>query len=189
VKRDRILAALRAHDPLTLPQGTAQAAAVLVPITTAADGSLEIILTRRTVMANDPHSGQVSFPGGRMEPEDGDCAAAALREAHEELGIPPECVEIIGRLDDMLTVTGYHIVPLVAWIAAGTALEPSPVEVARVFTIPLSELLCEQGWELRSHEYRGSEVRVWHFPYDGEDVWGATAWMLRGMLAVLRRFG
>ncbi|MFC1610462.1 NUDIX hydrolase [Myxococcota bacterium] len=187
MKRDHILTVLKGYEPLTLPLGEWQPAAVLVPLRSmgAAD-EVEVILTRRSENPRDPHSGQVSFPGGRMEPGDENREQTAIREAHEELGIPPERVEITGRLDDMVTVTGYHVVPVVGWVEREVELVPSPGEVARVFAVPIAELLREERWEHRVHRWRGSEILVWHFFHDGEDIWGATGRMLRGMIEYLR---
>jgi len=188
VNREHIFAALGGYNPLTLPRGAAQASAVLVPLREIEGGDgAEVILTLRVTHPKDPHSGQVSFPGGRQEVGDGDRVHTALREAQEELGIPPERVRVIGRLDEMLTVTGYHVVPIVGCVPRDVELVPNPDEVARVFTVPLDELLRDDRWEHRVHAWRGSEVLVWHFPHDGEDVWGATGQMLHDMVELLRR--
>jgi 8-oxo-dGTP pyrophosphatase MutT (NUDIX family) len=187
VNQEHILATLGGYDPLMLPRGEAQASAVLVPLREMENGDgVEVILTLRVTHPKDPHSGQVSFPGGRREAGDDDRVHTALREAHEELGIPPERVRVVGRLDEMLTVTGYHVAPIVGTVPRDVELIPSADEVARVFTVPVDELLREERWEHRVHSWRGSEVLVWHFPHDGEDVWGATARMLRDMVELLR---
>ena len=185
MRREEIIEVLERHEPFELPVGNAREAAVLVPFRGSRD--VEIILTRRTETPGDPHSGQVSFPGGHREEDDNGRQAAALRETEEELGIPRERVEVVGRLDDMLTITGFHVVPIVGWVPSDVALVANPAEVAKVFTVPLAELLREDRWERRVHAWRGSEVQVWHFPHDGEDVWGATAFMLRGLVEILRR--
>ncbi len=187
MNRIQVLQSLGGYAPLTLPRGSARPSAVLVPLRETDDGEVEVILTRRVTHPKDPHSGQVSFPGGRREADDRSREQTALREAYEELGIPPERVRLIGRLDDMLTVTGYHVVPVVGCVPRDVALVPNPDEVARVFTVPVGELLRDERWEHRVHPWRGSEVLVWHFPHDGEDVWGATARMLRDMVELLRR--
>ncbi len=180
-------ARVAAHDPLTLPVGQSQPAAVLVPVRERSDGAVEIVLIRRTE-DQTLHSGQVAFPGGRLEPDDADATAAALREAEEELGIAPAAVRVLGRLDDLVTVTGYHVTPVVGALAVDTPLVPNPEEVARVFTVTLDELLDERRWQAQEHRWQGSALKVWHFPHDGEDVWGATAHMLRELVGVLRRW-
>jgi 8-oxo-dGTP pyrophosphatase MutT (NUDIX family) len=179
---------LAAYQARPLSAEGARCAAVLVPLRPRADnaGALEVLLTRRTTDLLS-HAGQVSFPGGSIEAADPDPTAAALREMHEELGVPPSRVEVIGRLDDMVTITGYHIVPIVGLVDPEASLAPSPQEVARVFTVPLAELLAPERWLQRIYTYRGSPLEVWHFPFDGEDVWGVTARMLRGLVELLWR--
>ena len=174
---------------LELPSRDNRPAAVLIPLREMEPGvahsPVEILLTRRAEHL-DAHAGQVSFPGGTVDPTDADIFEAALRETHEELGIAPEAVRVLGRLDDMLTITGFHVSPVVGVVEPGVRLEPNPVEVARVFALPLSVAMDEEAWEQRLHPWRGSEVTAWHLPYDGEDVWGATGTMLRDFVALLR---
>ena len=186
MKRDGILEILEGHEPFELPTRDVQRSAVLVPLChSAATDEVEVILIRRTEQAQDRHSGQVAFPGGRMEPGDASAEATALREANEELGITAAEVTLCGRLDDLLTVTGYHIVPVVGWIERRAPFVPDPREVARVFAVPLAQLLRQECWEHRAHLWRGNDIRVWHFPYAGEDIWGATAFMLRSLVELL----
>ncbi len=189
MNRDAVIAALRQYRPRTVSPKSGRRAAVLVPLRPSADPTgLEVILTRR---ADDlgSHAGQVSFPGGAIDPEDPHPEAAALREAHEELGIPPAAVEVIGRLDEMYTVTSYHVVPVVGVVDPDVELVPSPREVARVFAVPLSQLLEPGRWLSQLHPWRGKEYQVWHFGFDGEDVWGATGRMLRDMIELLWKAG
>ena len=163
-----------------------QRSAVLVPLRLLADGTMDLVLIRRAEEPG-PHSGQVAFPGGRMEPSDETPEAAALREANEELGIPSAAVELIGRLDEMLTITGYHVAPVVGLLDRGVRFVLQQDEVARVFSVPIEVLLARQRWERRRHEYRGSEAWAWHLAYDGEDIWGVTAYIIRGMVERLWR--
>ncbi len=183
--RDEILARLTGYDPLELPHSQARRSAVLVPLRKT-DGAcgLEVILTRRSDDL-DHHAGQVAFPGGMIDGGDASPRAAALREAEEELGIPPERVEIVGRLDDMLTITNFHIVQVVGMVPTDLELVANPREVARVFTLPLSVMLERERWQEQVHHWQGNEVTSWHLPHDGEDIWGATATMLRGFAQLL----
>ena len=190
MKRQAAIAALRSYTPLTVPAGGASPAAVLVPLRPQHldPDALEVILTRR---ATDlvSHAGQVSFPGGRVDAQDAGPEATALREMHEELGVEPAAVTPIGRLDELVTVTGFHIVPIVGLVAPDAPLAPDGREVARVFTVPLERLLDPSGWIQRAYRYGGSTFAVWHFPYDGEDIWGATGRMLRDLIELLWRAG
>ena len=128
-------------DGYRLPgrEGEPRSAAVLVPIVNRPDG-LAVLFTERSVDLPD-HPGQISFPGGRIEPGDADAVAAALREAEEEIGLPRDRVTLLGRLADYETVTGYRVTPIVGWVEPPFPLKPDPVEVADVFEVPLSFLL------------------------------------------------
>jgi 8-oxo-dGTP pyrophosphatase MutT (NUDIX family) len=186
MRRAQVLEILQAFEPLHLPVGTFRPSAVLAPLVPLPRDpeALEVVLTRRTSDLTS-HAGQVSFPGGRIDEADGSAEAAAMRELQEELGVAARDVALVGHLDHMLTVTGYHITPVVGVLAPGVELRPEPREVARVFSVPLDRLLDDGGWELREHHWNGRVFHSWHFPWDGEDVWGATARMLRGFVELL----
>src|ERR1700754_101200 len=141
------------HDlnPGMHPERRLTAAAVLVPLIDRADG-LTVLLTKRTDHLHD-HAGQISFPGGRVDPEDRDAAAAALREAKEEVGLDPDRVDLIARLDTYVTRTGFEVVPWVGLIMPPVALMPDPFEVAEVFEVPLAFFLDPAS--------RRTESRVW----------------------------
>lgn len=181
---DELIRRMGDHRPLVLPAGSARRAAVLLPLRALGDEVHDIVLTRRAD-GLDVHAGQVAFPGGRVEPSDPDAEAAALREAEEELGIAPHAVRVVGRLDEMVTITGFHVTPVVGLVQPDAVLRPDPTEVARVFAVPLARLLDPAGWEQREHAYRGNLFLVWHFPFDGEDVWGVTGIILRGFIELL----
>ncbi|MCX7380273.1 MAG: CoA pyrophosphatase [Alphaproteobacteria bacterium] len=141
-----------------------------------------VLLTRRTAHLNK-HAGQVSFPGGRIDPGDGSPEAAALREAQEEVGLDPALVEITGRLGDYVTGTGYRITPIVGLLPRGRGLEdlelsPSPDEVASVFALPMSVLLDPAAPQRRRAHYRGRWREFWVWPHPDHYVWGATAAIL-----------
>ena len=161
-----------AHDLIT---GPLRPAAVLVPIIHGdAPG---ILLTQRAAHLN-AHAGQVSFPGGRIEPGDASPEAAALREAEEEIGLAPGHVELAGRLPDYVTGTGFLITPVLGLLPDGLVLTPSPDEVAEIFMLPLSTLLDPDAPERRTRMFRGRERHFWVWPHEHHYIWGATAAIL-----------
>ena len=158
------------------PVGGRVPAAVLVGLVARPEGA-QILLTQRTAHLRD-HAGQISLPGGRIEMDDADPPAAALREAHEEIGLDPAAVEVLGGLPHYDTGTGFRIHPVVGWIARPVALRPDPFEVAEVFEVPLSFALDPRNHERDSYERDG---RVRHFfvlRWQGRYIWGATAGIL-----------
>ena len=162
-----------------LREQTLTPAAVLVPLVERASG-LHVLLTQRTAHLRD-HAGQVSFPGGRMEPDDVSPAAAALRETFEEIGLTPEFIEIVGYLDTYLTITGFSVVPVVAFVREGFSLALDDFEVASVFEVPLSFVLDPANHVLRTKDVHGVEVSYYELPYGDRYIWGATARMLVGL--------
>ncbi|MSP89038.1 MAG: CoA pyrophosphatase [Alphaproteobacteria bacterium] len=175
------------HDlnPGMAPEPPFRSAAVLVPLVERADG-ITVLLTRRSEHLAD-HPGQVSFPGGRIESDDLHPEAAALREAHEEVGLAPDRVEVIGRLATYRTRTGFEITPVVGLVTPPFEITPDPTEVAEVFEVPLAFLLDPANAQRRSREWRGMERFFWVFPYSGYYIWGATAGMLVNLAQILRR--
>lgn len=161
------------------PDKPLRPAAVLVPIVDRPDG-MTVLLTKRTEHLND-HAGQVSFPGGRAEPEDPDAIATALREAEEEIGLARDFVEILGRLDTYITGTGYSVTPVVGIVRPGFTLTIDPFEVAEAFEVPLTFLLDARNHERHSRDYRGTTRHFWAMPYNDYYIWGATAGMLRNL--------
>jgi 8-oxo-dGTP pyrophosphatase MutT (NUDIX family) len=158
-------------------------AAVLVPIV-AHPEALAVLLTLRSPRLSS-HAGQVSFPGGRMEagetPE-----AAAVREAAEEVGLDPRLPELIGRLPEHLTGTGFRVIPVVALVPSPLNLTPDPAEVAETFELPLSTVLDPAAPERRSGEFRGRRREFWVWPHERHYIWGATAAILVNLARVLR---
>jgi len=136
-----------------------------------------IVFTRRNADLVH-HGGQISFPGGRIDPEDGGPVEAALREAHEEVGLDPRFVEPLGFLDPYVTVTGFRVLPLVARIAEGYRLSPEPCEVDEVFQAPLHWLLDPENLVRQSAEFGGIRRKYWQVRYGQHRIWGATAAML-----------
>jgi len=155
-------------------------AAVLVPIVQRERPT--VLLTERTAHLST-HKGQVAFPGGRSDPEDLDAAATALREAHEEVGLEPGQVEILGSLPIYVTGSSFIVTPVVALVQPGFALQPNPYEVADVFEVPLDFLLNPAHHERHALQWQGLRREWFAMPYqDGAHqryIWGATAAMLR----------
>jgi len=151
-------------------------AAVLVPLVNRPNG-LQVLLTQRTAHLSD-HAGQISFPGGRVEPEDPSHAAAALRETQEEVGLSPERVAVLGQLAEYETVTGFRVTPIVGWVEPPFDVLPDPFEVADVFEVPLAFLL-DPANQQRHFRMLGEMRRdYWAIPYRDRYIWGATAAML-----------
>ena len=166
------------HDGFRLPgrEGEPTLAAVLVAIVNRPEG-LQLLLTQRSADLPD-HPGQISFPGGRVEPDDASLEATALRESTEEIGLSSERVEVLGQLAEYETVTGYRVTPVVGWVEPPFALKPDPVEVADVFEVPLAFVLDPDN---RKRHYRmlGTSRRYyWAIPFGERYIWGATAAML-----------
>ena len=155
-------------------------AAVLVGLVER-DDDVQVLLTRRTDALRQ-HAGQVSFPGGRIDPGDDGVLAAALREANEEIGLAAAQAAPLGYLDPMRTVTGYRVVPVIARIAPGFVPRPDPSEVAAVFEVPLSFLLAPGNLHRLDIEFRGRMRHVLEYsPYPAvpeQRIWGVTATIL-----------
>ena len=151
-------------------------AGVLVPILERPSG-LSILLTQRAPDLKH-HAGQASFPGGRMEGHDATVQDTALRETHEEVGIHPRDVDVIGYLQAMPTITGFAVTPIVGLVSGEAELVIDPIEVDYTFELPLDFLLDESNDQLVDREWHGKAFRLKEFHYDGERVWGATAYML-----------
>lgn len=164
----------------------ARPAAVLVPIVMGQRPS--VLLTERTVHLSS-HAGQVAFPGGKVDEGDADVCAAALREAHEEVGLPPEQVEVIGRLPEYLTGTAYAVTPVVGLVPSGFTLRPNAHEVAQVFEVPLDFLMNPANHQRHVLWWEGRERQWFSMPYahGGTEhyIWGATAGMLRNLYRFL----
>ena len=158
-------------------------AAVLVPVVRRND--LTVLFTRRTPHLQD-HAGQISFPGGRTEPGDPSLEATALREAQEEIGLARECVELLGRLPEYVTVTGYRVTPVVGLVSPPLDLRPDPFEVAEIFEVPLAFLLDPANHLRNTVLQEGKRRRYYAMPYREYYIWGATAGMLMNLYGFLR---
>jgi 8-oxo-dGTP pyrophosphatase MutT (NUDIX family) len=151
-------------------------AAVLIAISDAGEDA-GILLTQR---AEDlkTHGGQVSFPGGRCDPDDEDPTLTALRESEEEIGLARDRVEVIGYLPDHLVISGYQVTPVVAVVGPGFQPKPHPGEVADVFTIPLGVVFDPQNHRTRTRNFPDGDVEIYDLSFGSRNVWGATAGML-----------
>ncbi|MGQ0588211.1 MAG: CoA pyrophosphatase [Sphingosinicella sp.] len=150
-------------------------AAVLVPVVERPRPTVILTLRPETMRK---HPGQVSFPGGRIDPDDEGPVAAALREAEEEIGLPPDAVEVIGVADVYRTITGFEVTPVVGIVPPGLALRPHPGEVAAMFEVPLHHLLDPAHQLVRTVEWRGRERCYYEIEWEGRRIWGATAAMI-----------
>jgi len=160
-----------------LPELRAQAdvaAAVLIAITDRPEPGV-ILTVRREHMRT--HAGQIAFPGGRIDPGE-DPVAAAIREAHEEVLVPPELVDVIGAIDPYRTVTGYVVTPVLGVLPPDIALEPHEHEVADLFEAPLGYLLDPSNQQLRSALFQGRTRHYYEIVWNDRRIWGATAAMI-----------
>jgi len=158
-------------------------AAVLVPIVAHSTG-LTVLFTQRTAHLK-AHSGQVSFPGGRAELADGSPVVTALRESEEEIGLARDRVEVLGRLPEYFTRTGFRVTPVVGLIQPPLVLVPDPGEVESVFEVPLAFLLDVRNHQRHTREFQGRTVAYYAMPYGERYIWGATAGMLVNLCKVL----
>ena len=150
-----------------------RSAAVLLPFWPEADGTIKVVLTRRTDSLPS-HQGQVSFPGGSMQAEDESIWQTAMREAEEELGINPADVRIMGRLDDAWSRLGFHVIPVVGWLDKRPELRPDPEEVAEVIIADVETLMRPEASCMHKLADRESQAYRW----EGGYVWGLTAEIL-----------
>lgn len=159
------------------PNRKLRPAGVLAPIIEK-NGQLELILTKRS-SALKHHPGQIAFPGGKQDEGDADVIAAALREAHEEIGLSPDLVEVLGTLPSHETVTSFQVTPVIAFVRETFQFIAEPGEVEEVFTVPLDHVLNPDNYLVQSRRWLGNQRHYYVVPYGPYYIWGATARMLR----------
>jgi len=173
------------HDlnPGMRPPPDQRAAAVLVPVVVREEGP-SLLLTKRSETL-PVHKGQISFPGGRVEEDDRDVVHTALRETEEEIGLVPDRIRVIGRLDTYLTRTGFEVIPVVGLVTPPFDLTLDPIEVAEAFEVPLSFVLDHANHERHSRMWQNRERHFWVLPWKHYYIWGATAGMLVNLADVI----
>src|SRR5690606_3246418 len=164
--------------------GPLTAAAVLVPVVLRPEGPT-VLFTLRAAHLND-HAGQISFPGGRVETEDSSPVDTALRDTEEEVGLARRHVEVLGRLPEYHTGTGFRVTPVVGLIAPPFDVMPEPLEVAEVFEVPMTFLMNARHHQRRTAEFQTGRRTFYVMPYERFFIWGATAGMLRNLFHFLR---
>lgn len=169
-----------------LPAGRVlRPAGVLAPIIET-DQGLSLLLTKRSA-ALKHHPGQIAFPGGKQDDGDADVIAAALREAHEEIGLPPDCVEVLGTLPPHETVTSFHVTPVIGFVHTAFNMVPEPGEVDEVFAVPLDHVLNPENYIIESRRWRGQMRHYFVVPFGPYYIWGATARMLRAWTEIIQK--
>ncbi|MBN2717561.1 MAG: CoA pyrophosphatase [Deltaproteobacteria bacterium] len=178
ILKARLLAVAPRNDTACTP------AAVLIPIILK-NNAPHVIFTRRS-MTVATHKGQVSFPGGMMEPSDASAVDTALREAFEEIGLPAANVTAVGYLDGLRTITDFWITPVVGIVHTPFEYRPEEAEVAEVFDVPLTMLQQLDRWQIGERNYNGINYRDYRFPWNGHTIWGATGKLT---FALIERMG
>lgn len=169
--------ALNADMVLGIDQKSLRDAAVLIPVIDDGDEA-RVILTQRTATLRK-HSGQIAFPGGAVDPDDENVDFAAKREAQEEIALDPGLVEVVGRLPDYLTMTGFRITPVLSVVKPGFDLVPNPAEVDAIFEVPLGFLMDPANHRQESRVWEGRERHYFSMPYGDRYIWGVTAGIIR----------
>ncbi len=163
-----------------LPAGrTLRPAGVLVPVRIK-NGEPRLYLTKRS-SALKHHPGQIAFPGGKQDPSDPTIIDTALREAHEEIGLAPDAVRVLGTIPPHETVTSFEVTPVVGLVAEGFIPRPEPGEVDEVFEVPLGHVMAPGNFSVQYRRWRGARRHYYTVPYGPYYIWGATARILRAM--------
>jgi 8-oxo-dGTP pyrophosphatase MutT (NUDIX family) len=182
--RENIRRALEGLERRIIPQGTRTQAAVLVPLFQKG-GRYHVLFTKRTDRVKH-HKGEISFPGGVADEGDEDVEATALRETFEEIGLPEKHVEILGKLDDAITISSAHLItPVVAEIAYPYRFSINEEEIEELIEIPLEAFLDENRWKEETYLNGDKKVLSYRLEYEGRIIWGATARIMRQFLDIL----
>jgi 8-oxo-dGTP pyrophosphatase MutT (NUDIX family) len=180
--RERIRAALARHRRLSLPPGPVPAA-VLVPIFPK-NGEPYLLFTKRTEQLSH-HRGEISFPGGVSQPNDADRTATALRETWEEVGIAPGDVDVLGTLDDVSSIHNYLVTPVVGFFPGSYPLRLNRDEIDRIIQVPLAHLLRPEIFRVEDWRWQGRQHPVYFYTYQGDEIWGMTATILKCLLDIV----
>jgi len=183
---ERLARVLSARTRRQLPDDGLVAAAVLVPLVLDDHGESQLLFTKRTDLVAT-HKGQVSFPGGIREPDDGSPWDTAIREMTEELGLPADRPARLGMLDDYVTITDFHVTPCVGWLRDLNGIQPAPNEIEEWFLVPLSFLLEPGTHEVRVVNYQEGQREVHFYHTRPHIVWGATAAMASNLLGIMEQ--
>ncbi|MCI0421316.1 MAG: CoA pyrophosphatase [Acidobacteria bacterium] len=178
-----IASQLRSRTPRRLDVDHAGRAAVLMPI--LPEGTeFSFLLTQRTHKV-ETHKGQISFPGGVQDDSDQNLLQTALRETWEEIGLTPEAIHILGEFDEYLSITGLIVTPFAAWVGGPLNLAPNADEVDEILRVPFSVFQDSRQLRVETRVRRGAERKVYFYDFQGKEVWGLTAQIIRDFLKLL----
>lgn len=176
--------ALAGRVPRELAAAGTRSAAVLVLLYRVGDED-HVVLTRRTERV-EYHKGQISLPGGVQDPQDAGPVETALRECHEEIGVRPQAIEVLGRLDDVVTTTGFRITPVVGVLRESPyPFSPGPDEVAEILEVPIRWLADPSNLTVRTREWKGRIYTDYAWNFRGRLIWGATGRILKALIELL----
>jgi 8-oxo-dGTP pyrophosphatase MutT (NUDIX family) len=172
------------HQQQIGPDQKVKNAAVLMPLVERDEG-VQVLFTQRTAYLKD-HTGQISFPGGGVEPQDRHRQDTALRETEEEIGLSRHAITVLGQLPEYEMQSGFRITPVVGWIRPPYATRLDPLEVEDIFEVPLQHFLRPERYQRRRYAFDGVDRKYLAIPYQGRYIWGATAGMLYAFYQLLR---